>query len=158
MIRMVVVDDQPLARLGLRMLIETEEDLELVGEAEDGRAALDLIRRTRPDVVLLDIRIPALDGPAALKEIIADPELAHIRVVMIISCELDEYFFEALRAGASGFFVDHAEPAELLRVIRVVAAGRRADVVSGEDSPANPRMVPVVAGTGDDTSRHLVAH
>ncbi len=123
MIRVVVADDQPLVRLGLRVLIETEGDLELVGEAEDGRAALDLIRHTRPDVALLDIRMPVLDGLAALREITADAELAHTRVVMITTFELDEYVFEALRSGASGFVLKDAEPAELLRAVRVVAAG-----------------------------------
>jgi DNA-binding NarL/FixJ family response regulator len=123
MIRVVVADDQPLVRLGLRVLIETEDDLDLVGEAEDGRAALDLVRRTHPDVALLDIRMPVLDGLAVLREITADSELAHTRVVMLTTFELDEYVFEALRAGASGFVLKDAEPADLLRAVRVVAAG-----------------------------------
>jgi DNA-binding NarL/FixJ family response regulator len=123
MIGVVVADDQPLVRLGLRVLIETEDDLELLGEAEDGRAALDLVRRTHPDVALLDIRMPLLDGLAALREITADPELARTRVVMITTFELDEYVFEALRSGASGFVLKDADPADLLRAVRVVAAG-----------------------------------
>jgi DNA-binding NarL/FixJ family response regulator len=123
MIGVVVADDQPLVRLGLRVLIETEDDLELLGEAEDGRAALGLVRRTRPDVALLDIRMPILDGLAALREITADPGLRHTRVIMITTFELDEYVFEALRSGASGFVLKDAEPAELLRAVRVVAAG-----------------------------------
>lgn len=123
MIRVVVADDQPLIRLGLKVLIETEDDLELAGEAEDGQAALALVRRTRPDVVLLDIRMPVLDGLAALRAITADPALTDTRVVMVTTFELDEYVFEALRNGASGFVLKDTEPADLLRAIRVVAAG-----------------------------------
>ncbi|MBL7553141.1 response regulator transcription factor [Frankia sp. AgB1.9] len=123
MIRVVVADDQPLIRLGLRVLVETEEDLELVGEAEDGRTAVELVRRARPDVVLLDIRMPVLDGLAALREITTDPALTGTRVVMVTTFELDEYVFEALRGGASGFVLKDSEPADLLRAIRVVAAG-----------------------------------
>ncbi|KPM53531.1 DNA-binding response regulator [Frankia sp. CcI49] len=123
MIRVVIADDQPLIRLGLKVLIETEADLELVGEAENGLAALDLVRRVSPDVALLDIRMPGLDGLAALREITADPALAATRVVMVTTFELDEYVFEALRNGASGFVLKDAEPADLLRAIRVVAAG-----------------------------------
>jgi len=122
-IRVMVADDQPLIRLGLRVLVETEDDLELVGEAEDGRAAVDLVRKTRPDVALLDIRMPVLDGLAALREITDDPALRHTRVVMVTTFELDEYVFEALRGGASGFVLKDSEPADLLRAIRVVAAG-----------------------------------
>ncbi|CAO5254442.1 response regulator [Frankia sp. AgKG'84/4] len=123
MIRVVIADDQPLVRLGLRVLIETEDDLELVGEAEDGRGAVDTVRATRPDVVLLDIRMPVLDGLAALRMIATDPALATTRVVMVTTFEVDEYVFEALRAGAAGFVLKDAEPADLLRAIRVVAAG-----------------------------------
>lgn len=123
MIRVVLADDQPLVRLGLRVLIESEDDLEVVGEAENGREALDLVRRARPDVVLLDIRMPVLDGLAVLHEITAEPALAGTRVVMVTTFELDEYVFEALRSGASGFVVKDADPAELLRAVRVVAAG-----------------------------------
>ena len=123
MIRVVVADDQPLIRLGLRVLVETEDDLELAGEAEDGRAAVELVRRTRPDVALFDIRMPVLDGLAALREITEDPALNHTRVVMVTTFELDEYVFEALRGGAAGFVLKDSEPADLLRAIRVVAAG-----------------------------------
>ncbi len=123
MIRVVVADDQPLVRLGLRVLIDSEDDLDLVGEAEDGRRAIAVVRRTRPNVVLLDIRMPVLDGLSALRTIIGDPHLDHTRVVMVTTFELDEYVFEALRSGASGFVLKDAEPAELLRAIRVVAAG-----------------------------------
>ncbi len=97
--------------------------MHLVGEAADGRAGLALIRREKPDVVLMDIRMPTMDGLAALAEIGADPSLAEVRVVMLTTFELDEYVFAALRAGASGFVLKDAEPDELIRAIQVVAAG-----------------------------------
>ncbi len=128
MIRVVVADDEALVRLGLRVLLETEDDLALAGEAGDGRATVELVRRelvrrTRPDVVLLDVRMPGMDGLQALRAIAAAPELAGIRVIMLTTFELDEYVFEALRDGASGFLIKDTEPAELLRAVRVVAAG-----------------------------------
>ncbi|GAA0959337.1 DNA-binding response regulator [Virgisporangium aurantiacum] len=122
-IRVVLVDDQPLMRMGLRTMIEVEPDLDLVGEAGDGAAALDLIRATTPDVALMDVRMPGLDGLDALGRITADPQLRGCRVVILTTFELDEYVFEALRRGAAGFLTKDAEPAELLRGIRVVAAG-----------------------------------
>ena len=123
MIRVVVADDQALVRVGLRVLLESEDDLELAGEASDGRKALDLVRRTRPDVVLMDIRMPVMDGIEALRGIAAEPSLAGTKVIMLTTFELDEYVFEALRAGASGFLIKDTDPAELLRAIRLVASG-----------------------------------
>jgi DNA-binding NarL/FixJ family response regulator len=123
MIRVVVADDQALVRVGLKVLLDTEDDLELVGEADNGLAAVEVTRRTRPDVVLMDVRMPVLDGIEALRRIVADPALAHTRVVVLTTFELDEYVFEALRGGASGFLIKDTEPAELLRAVRVVAAG-----------------------------------
>jgi DNA-binding NarL/FixJ family response regulator len=122
-IRVVVVDDQALVRTGLRTLIESEDDLELVGEAADGRAGMQLVRAMRPDVVLCDIRMPVLDGLAMLGEVTADEELTGVRVVMLTTFELDEYVFEALRSGASGFLLKDAEPTSLLDAIRIVADG-----------------------------------
>jgi DNA-binding NarL/FixJ family response regulator len=122
-IRVVVIDDQALVRMGVRALLAVEDDTSLVGEAADGRAGVELIRRTRPDVALMDIRMPALDGLAALREITADPALSATRVVMLTTFGLDEYVFEALHAGASGFVLKDADPEELLRAVRVVAAG-----------------------------------
>ena len=122
-IRVVVVDDQALVRMGVRALLAVEADTELVGEATDGRAGVELIRRTRPDVALMDIRMPELDGLAALREITSDRALAGTRVVMLTTFGLDEYVFEALHAGASGFVLKDADPEELLRAVRVVAAG-----------------------------------
>jgi DNA-binding NarL/FixJ family response regulator len=122
-IRVAVADDQALFRAGFRVLLEPEDDLELVGEAADGAAAVELVRRVRPDVVLMDVRMPVLDGIEATRVIAADQRLAGVRVVILTTYELDEYVFEGLRAGASGFLVKDTEPAELLHAIRVVAAG-----------------------------------
>jgi DNA-binding NarL/FixJ family response regulator len=122
-IRVVVADDQALFRAGFRVLLEPEDDLELAGEAGDGRAAVELARRVRPDVVLMDVRMPVMDGIEATRAIAADPDLAGVRVVILTTYELDEYVFDGLRAGASGFLVKDTEPAELLRAVRVVAAG-----------------------------------
>lgn len=123
MIRVAIVDDQALVRMGLRTLLEAEDDLELVAEAADGRQGVAAVRRTRPDVVLMDIRMPEFDGLAALRDITTDPALADVRVIMLTTFELDEYVFEALRGGASGFVLKDAEPDELLRAMRVVADG-----------------------------------
>jgi DNA-binding NarL/FixJ family response regulator len=122
-IRVVVVDDQELVRMGLRTLIASEPDLELVGEARDGREGLGTVRSVRPDVVLCDIRMPVLDGLAMLREVTDDESLAGVRMIMLTTFELDEYVFEALRYGASGFLLKDAEPASLLDAIRVVAEG-----------------------------------
>ncbi len=122
-IRVVVVDDQALVRMGIRTLLASEPDTELVGEGVDGRDGVEVVRATVPDVVLMDIRMPGLDGLAALREITADPTLAGVHVVMLTTFGLDEYVFEALRRGASGFVLKDAEPVELLRAVRVVADG-----------------------------------
>ncbi len=122
-IRVALVDDQPLVRMGLATLVDAEPDLELVGEAADGREGLALLRRTTPDVVLCDIRMPVLDGLALLAEVAADPALAEVRVIVLTTFELDEYVFEALRHGASGFLLKDAEPTALLDAVRVVAEG-----------------------------------
>jgi DNA-binding NarL/FixJ family response regulator len=122
-IRVGIVDDQALVRMGLKVLIEDQYDLDLVGEAADGDEAVELVRRTRPDVVLMDIRMPGRDGLQALRIITSETDLAATRLVVLTTFELDEYVFEALRAGASGFLIKDTEPAELLRAIRTVAAG-----------------------------------
>jgi DNA-binding NarL/FixJ family response regulator len=123
MIRVVVADDQPLACMALRTLIAGEDDIELVAEASDGVAALAAIRRERPDVVIMDVRMPQLDGIEALRHITAEPELAGTRVVVLTTFGIDDHIFDALRAGASGFLTKDVEPTELLHAIRVVAAG-----------------------------------
>jgi DNA-binding NarL/FixJ family response regulator len=123
MIRIVLADDQALLRAGLRVLIDAEDDLEVVGQAEDGVEAIDAVRRLRPDVVVMDIRMPDLDGLAATREIVADPELAGVHVVVLTTFDHDEYVFEAIRAGATGFLLKDTEPADLLRAVRLAAAG-----------------------------------
>jgi len=122
-IRVVVADDQPLLRTGFKALIVTAPDLDVVGEAGDGREAVRLARAARADVVLMDIRMPVLDGIAATRLITADEDLAGVRVLILTTFEIDEYVFEALRAGASGFLGKSAEADELLNAIRTVSRG-----------------------------------
>jgi DNA-binding NarL/FixJ family response regulator len=123
MTRVVLVDDQAMVRAGLRALIDAEDDLEVVGEASEGVQAVDLVKRERPDVVLMDIRMPGVDGLEATRRIAEDSALEHVRVLVLTTFEIDEYVFEALRVGASGFLLKDEEPVELLRAVRVVAAG-----------------------------------
>jgi DNA-binding NarL/FixJ family response regulator len=123
MISVVLADDQALVRAGFRALLNAEPDIRVVAEAADGLEAVQHTRQTRPDVVLMDIRMPGVDGLEATRRIVADPALAATRVVILTTFELDEYVFEALRTGASGFLVKDTEPVELLRGIRAVAAG-----------------------------------
>jgi DNA-binding NarL/FixJ family response regulator len=123
MISVLLADDQALVRAGFRALLNAEPDIEVVAEATDGIEAVRLARQTRPDVVLMDIRMPGVDGLEATRRIAADTALAHTKVVILTTFELDEYVFEALRTGASGFLVKDTEPVELLRGIRAVAAG-----------------------------------
>jgi DNA-binding NarL/FixJ family response regulator len=122
-IRVLLADDQALVRAGFRALIDAQSDLTVVGEASDGAHAVRLAVRERPDVVLMDIRMPGMDGLEATRQIVADPECADVRIVILTTFDLDEYVFEALRAGASGFLVKDTEPVDLLRGVRAVAAG-----------------------------------
>jgi DNA-binding NarL/FixJ family response regulator len=148
-VRVVLADDQALIRVGLRALIEAEPDIEVVGEASDGDEALRVVREQRPDVVVMDIRMPVLDGLDATRLIAADPHLSSVRVLVLTTFEIDEYVFEALRAGAGGFLLKDAEPTELLRAIRVVAAGdsllspavtrRVIEAFSARPAPVAPR-------------------
>ena len=123
MISVVVADDQGVVRAGCRALLTAEPDIDVLGEAADGASAVALVRETRPDVVLMDIRMPGMDGIEATWAITADPALARVRVLILTTFEIDEYVFEAIRAGASGFLVKDAEPEDLVRAVRVVAAG-----------------------------------
>ena len=122
-IRVLLADDQTLIRRGFRVLVDSAPDLEVVAEAANGREAVELARSSRADVILMDIRMPELDGLAATREIMADEGLAGVRVLILTTFEIDEYVFEALRAGASGFLGKSVEPAELIEAIRTVASG-----------------------------------
>ena len=122
-IRVLLADDQALVRAGFRALLDAEEDIEIVGEAGDGAAAVRLAKATRPDLILMDIRMPHVDGLEATRQIAADPALADSRIVILTTFDLDEYVFEALRVGASGFLLKDTEPADLIRGVRAVAAG-----------------------------------
>jgi DNA-binding NarL/FixJ family response regulator len=149
MIRVLIADDQELVRAGFRALLSAEDDIEVVGEAADGAAAVRLAAQHVPDVVLMDVRMPELDGIEATRRIGADPRLRDVRIVILTTYETDEYIFDGLRAGASGFLVKDTSPAELLRAVRVIAGGeallapsvtRRliADVVSRAPDPDPP--------------------
>jgi DNA-binding NarL/FixJ family response regulator len=122
-IRVVVADDQVLVRTGFKALLDAEEDIEVVGEAGTGAEAVAAALDQRPDVVLMDIRMPDVDGLTATRQIAEHPDLDDVKVLVLTTFELDEYVYEALRAGASGFLVKHTEPAELIRAVRVIAAG-----------------------------------
>jgi DNA-binding NarL/FixJ family response regulator len=123
MIRVVLADDQALVRAGFRVLLGAQEDIEVVGEAADGTEAVALARELTPDVILMDIRMPGLDGLEATRRISANPELAGVHILILTTFEEDEYVFEAIRHGASGFLVKDTEPVELLHAVRVVARG-----------------------------------
>jgi DNA-binding NarL/FixJ family response regulator len=157
-IRVGIADDQQLVRMGLRVLVDAEDDLELAGEAEDGRQALDLVRRTHPDVILMDIRMPIMDGIETLKAIAADEELSSTRVVMLTTFENDDYVFEALHGGASGFLIKDSEPEDMVRAIRLAAAGesllspsvaRRVIESLRSRAPAQSRVHPQLASLTD---------
>jgi DNA-binding NarL/FixJ family response regulator len=122
-IRVLLADDQVLVRTGFTMLLDLEDDITVVGQAADGREAVELARAHRPDVVLMDIRMPKLDGIQATAQIAGMAGLERVRVLILTTYDTDEYVFEALQAGASGFLLKDAGPAELLHGIRVVAAG-----------------------------------
>jgi DNA-binding NarL/FixJ family response regulator len=122
-IRVLLADDQALIRAGFRILIESADDIEVIGEAVDGAQAVELARQHRADVVLMDIRMPGVDGLEATRRIAADDDLAGVRVIILTTFESDEYVYQAIRAGASGFLVKDSEPAELIQAVRVVARG-----------------------------------
>jgi DNA-binding NarL/FixJ family response regulator len=123
MIRVALADDQELVRAGFAALLDAEGDIEVVAEAADGQQAVRVAGQHRPDVMLMDIRMPVLDGIEAIRQIAAKPELSSVHVIILTTFELDEYVFEGLRAGAAGFLVKDTDAAELIRAVRVVAAG-----------------------------------
>jgi DNA-binding NarL/FixJ family response regulator len=122
-IRVLLADDQALVRAGLRALLDARDDIEVVGEAADGAQAVGLANTLRPDVVLMDIRMPVLDGLQATRQVASDARLGNVRIIILTTFELDEYLFEALRYGASGFLVKDTEPVDLVTAVRVVAKG-----------------------------------
>jgi DNA-binding NarL/FixJ family response regulator len=123
MIRVVLADDQALVRAGFRALLDAQDDIQVVGEAGDGEEAVRLAAELTPDIVLMDIRMPGVDGLSATRRMAAEERLAGVRVVILTTFGLDEYVFEAIRSGASGFLVKDTEPEELVQAVRVVAAG-----------------------------------
>ncbi len=123
MIRVLLADDQALIRAGFRVLLEAADDIEVIGEAVNGDQAVELAKAERPDVILMDIRMPGTDGLAATSQIAAADALSGVKVVILTTFETDEYVYQALRAGASGFLVKDAEPEELIRAVRVVHQG-----------------------------------
>jgi len=164
-IRVLLADDQPLIRSGFRALLELEDDIEVVAEAGDGAAAVELARRHRPDVALVDIQMPVVDGIEATRRIAADPLLAGVHVVILTNYGLDEYVLDALRAGAAGFLVKDVMPEDLLHAVRVAARGdallapsitRRliARYVQEADRPRGPRPA---AGLEELTNREREA-
>jgi DNA-binding NarL/FixJ family response regulator len=163
-IRVVLADDQPLVRAGFRMLLDAEDDIAVVGEADNGAGALDLVRALRPDVVLMDIRMPGVDGLEALQQITGDAALEGVRVLVLTTFELDEYVFEAIRSGAAGFLVKDTDPDELVQAVRVVADGgallspgvtRR--LIGEFASRAKPPQPAAVLGELTDREREVLA-
>ncbi|MBW3575722.1 MAG: response regulator transcription factor [Actinobacteria bacterium] len=165
MIRVVLADDQSLVRAGFRMLLDAEDDIEVVGEADDGAAALELVSALQPNVVLMDVRMPGVDGLQALRSLSDDPQLAAVKVLVLTTFELDEYVFEALRMGASGFLVKHTQPADLVRAVREIAAGdallspsvTRRLISEFAAQPTRPHLVPLTMEVLTSREREVVA-
>ncbi|MFC6704522.1 response regulator transcription factor [Flexivirga alba] len=165
MIRVLLADDQPLVRAGFAMILDAEEDIAIVGEADDGARAVELARATVPDVVLMDIRMPGMDGLEATRQIVTRPELEQVKVLILTTFELDEYVFEALRAGASGFLVKHTQPADLVRAVRELASGEsllspsvtRRLIAEFVARPERPTLVPPELQELTNREREVVA-
>ena len=165
MIRVLLADDQPLVRAGFAMLLDAEDDMSVVGQCDDGAAAVALAGATRPDVVLMDIRMPGVDGLAATRRIVGDQAMAAVKILILTTFELDEYVFEALRAGASGFLVKHTQPGDLVRAVREVAAGQallspgvtRRLIAEFTARPERPALAPPEMAALTEREREVVA-
>ena len=159
MIRTAIADDQPLVRAGLRSIFEHALDITVVSEAGDGRAAVEMARLERPDVLLMDVRMPVLDGIEATRLITADPDLAGVRVLILTTFDLDEYVYAALQAGASGFLLKDAPPERVFDAVRIVAAGdallaptatrRLIESVVDRHRPSPPQITRMLASLTD---------
>jgi DNA-binding NarL/FixJ family response regulator len=164
-IRVLLADDQPLVRAGFAMILSAEDDIVVVGEADDGAAAIALAGSARPDVVLMDIRMPGMDGLTATRQIAADEALAAVKILVLTTFELDEYVFEALRCGASGFLVKHTQPVELVRAVREVARGEallspsvtRRLIAEFTARPVRPPLTPATMSVLTEREREVVA-
>jgi DNA-binding NarL/FixJ family response regulator len=164
-IRVMLADDQPLVRAGFRMLLEVEDDIEVVGEADDGEAALQLISTLAPDVVLMDIRMPGVDGLEALRRMSGDDAMSATKVLVLTTFELDEYVFAALRLGASGFLLKHTKPGDLVRAVREIVAGEallspsvtRRLIQEFTARPTRPELTPPTMSTVTDREVEVVA-
>lgn len=165
MIRVLLADDQALVRAGFRVLLESAPDVEVVGEAANGEEAVAMARERAPDVVLMDIRMPVLDGIEATRRIAAEEAMAGVHVLVLTTYEADEYVFESLRAGASGFVLKDIEPVDLLRAIRTVAAGdallapsvTRRLIAQFAARPAQRRLSPTDLGALTEREREVLA-
>jgi DNA-binding NarL/FixJ family response regulator len=165
MIRVLLVDDQPLVRAGFGLILGAEDDIEVVGEADDGAGAVTLAKSLHPDLVLTDIRMSGVDGLTATRQIMAEQALSAMKVLILTTFELDEYVFEALPSGASGFLVKHTQPAELVRAVREVASGEallspsvtRRLIAEFTARPTRPELVPSTMTLLTEREREIVA-
>ena len=164
-IRVLLADDQALVRAGLRVLLESEPDITVVGEAADAEESVRLARETRPDVILMDVRTPGVDGVAATRRIAADEHLADVKVLILTAFDSDQCLFEALRSGASGFLIKDSDPVELVKAVRLVAAGEALMSPSATRRliqefvawPQRPRAAPEQFDELTDREREVVA-
>jgi DNA-binding NarL/FixJ family response regulator len=165
-IRVLLADDQALVRAGFGVLLASEDGIEVVGEATDGGGAVAMAKEHRPDVVLMDIHMPEVDGLEATRQIVADGELAGVRVLILTTFESDEYVFEALRSGASGFVVKDIEPVDLINAVRVVAAGdgllspsvTRRLIAEFASQPERTKVTPAALAELTEREREILGH
>jgi DNA-binding NarL/FixJ family response regulator len=164
-IRVLLADDQSLVRAGFAMILDAEDDIEVVGEADDGATAVELVTALKPDVVLMDVRMPGVDGLEATRRIAGDDALTDVKILILTTFELDEYVFEALRAGAGGFLVKHTHPGDLVRAVREVARGEallspsvtRRLIAEFVARPTRPDLAPASMAVLTEREREIVA-